>query len=214
MGSNVLDMGLIVDKLKERRKIFVSEADFQLELAWTIKENYPNAKIRLEYCPTFDLNMHIDILVIMNNKWYPIELKYKTKGCTKVVDDEIFNLKNHGAKDVNSYLYLKDIMRIEKIRNNVKEFDTGYTMFITNDISYIKKPLKKNCVYKQFSLEDKIVKSGTMFWEKTASKGTMKNCEEPIVLKDSYNINWKYYSKLDNENTGTFMYIVNEIKNN
>ena len=90
MGSNILDMGLIVDKLKERRKIFVSEADFQLELAWTIKENYPNAKIRLEYCPTFDLNMHIDILVIMNNKWYPIELKYKTKGCKKIIDDEIF----------------------------------------------------------------------------------------------------------------------------
>lgn len=214
MGSNVLDMGLIVDKLKERRKIFVSEADFQLELAWTIKENYPNAKIRLEYCPTFDLNMHIDILVVIENKWYPIELKYKTKDCTKVVDDEIFNLKNHGAKDVNSYLYLKDIMRIEKIRNNVKEFDTGYTMFITNDISYIKKPLKKNCVYKQFSLEDKIVKSGTMFWEKTASKGTMKNCEKPIVLKDSYYINWKCYSKLDDENTGTFMYVVNKIKNN
>ena len=37
MSSNVLDMGLIVDKLKDRRKIFVSEADFQLELAWTIK---------------------------------------------------------------------------------------------------------------------------------------------------------------------------------
>ena len=81
MSSNILDMGLIVDRLKNRRKIFVSEADFQLELAWTIKENYPNAKIRLEYCPSFDLNMHIDILVIMNNKCYPIELKYKPKGC-------------------------------------------------------------------------------------------------------------------------------------
>ena len=141
---------------------------------------------------SFDLNMHIDILVIMNNKWYPIELKYKTKGCKKVIDDEIFILKNHGAKDVNSYLYLKDIMRIEKIRDNVKEFDKGYTMFITNDISYTKKPIKDNCVYKQFSLEDKIVKSGKMFWEKTASKGTMMNCEKPIILKDSYNINWKY----------------------
>lgn len=37
--------------------------------------------------------MHIDILVIMNNKWYPIELKYKTKGCKKIIDNEIFNLK-------------------------------------------------------------------------------------------------------------------------
>ena len=212
--NNVFDIKLVIDKLRNKRKIFVSERDLQLEMALTIKELYPNAKIRLEYCPSFDLNMHIDILVIIDGKWYPVELKYKTRGCKKIVDNEIFNLKNHGAKDVNSYLYLKDIMRIEKIRNNVKEFDTGYTMFITNDISYIKKPLKKNCVYKQFSLEDKIVKSGTMFWEKTASKGTMKNCEEPIVLKDSYNINWKCYSKLDNENTGTFMYVVNKIKNN
>lgn len=213
MSSNVLDMGLIVDKLKDRRKIFVSEADFQLELAWTIKENYPNAKIRLEYCPTFDFNMHIDILVIIDNKWYPIELKYKTKGCKKIVDDEIFYLKNHGAKDVNSYLYLKDIMRIERIRDNVKDFDTGYTMFITNDLSYANKPIKENCVYKQFSLENKIVKKGTMFWEKTASKGTMKNCEDPIVLKDSYNIDWKPYSKLDNDNNGTFIYVINRIKN-
>ena len=113
MSSNIFDLGLIVHKLKERRKIFVSEADFQLELAWTIKENYPNAKIRLEYCPIFDLNMHIDILVIMNNKWYPIELKYKTKGCKKVIDDEIFILKNHGAKDVIQCL-LQMILVIRK----------------------------------------------------------------------------------------------------
>ena len=131
MSSIDFDMDLIVNKLKQKRKIFVSEADFQLEVAWVIKENYPDAKIRLEYPPSFDLNMHIDILVIMNNKWYPIELKYKTKGCKKIIDDEIFVLKNHSAKDVNSYLYLKDIMRIEKIRDNAKEFDTGYTMFIT-----------------------------------------------------------------------------------
>ncbi len=214
MSSIDFDMDLIVNKLKQKRKIFVSEADFQLELAWVIKENYPTAKIRLEYPPSFDLNMHIDILVVIDNKWYPIELKYKTKGCKKIIDDEIFNLKNHGAKDVNSYLYLKDIMRIEKVRNNINNFGNGYTMFITNDLSYMKKPLKNNCVYSEFSLEDRIVKKGKMFWSKNTSKGTMKNCEEPIILKDSYNINWKCYSKLDSENTGTFMYVINEIKNN
>ena len=37
MSSDIFDLGLIVDKLKERRKIFVSDADFQLELAWNIK---------------------------------------------------------------------------------------------------------------------------------------------------------------------------------
>ena len=53
------DIELIMSKLKEKRKIFVSEADFQLEMAWIIKDEYPDAKVRLEYCPSFDLNMHI-----------------------------------------------------------------------------------------------------------------------------------------------------------
>ena len=34
---------LIISKLKEKRRIFVSEADFQLEMAWIIKEQYPNS---------------------------------------------------------------------------------------------------------------------------------------------------------------------------
>lgn len=202
---------LIISKLKEKRRIFVSEADFQLEMAWIIKEQYPNAKVRLEYCPTFDFSMHIDILVIIDNRWIPIELKYKTKGCKKTVDSETFNLKNHGAKDVTCYLYLKDIQRIEKIRDNVSEFREGYTIFITNELSYTKKPLKQECVYKQFSLEDGIVKNGILDWSKNASEGTKKNCEKPINLKDKYIMKWNYYSKIDDTNTGTFVYLVNKV---
>ena len=209
--SNEFNMNLILSKLRNKRKIFASEADFQLEMAWIIKEEYPKAKVRLEYCPTFDFNMHIDILVIINNMWIPIELKYKTKGCTKVVDNEIFNLKNHGAKDVNCYLYLKDIHRIERIKENVLEFKEGYTVFITNELSYVRKPLKEDCVYKQFSLEDEIIKTGTLDWGKNASDGTKKNCEQPIQLKESYYIKWENFSKLDDSNTGTFMYLVNKI---
>ncbi|MBQ9314290.1 MAG: hypothetical protein IJ220_04715 [Clostridia bacterium] len=202
----------IVTKLKNKRKIFVSEADLQLEMAWIIKEEYPNSKVRLEYCPEFDPNMHIDILVITNGEWIPIELKYKTKGCTKTIDDEKFILKNHGAKDVNCYLYLKDIQRIESIRKNVPKFKAGYTIFVTNELSYLHKPMKENCVYKEFSLEEGIIKSGTLNWSEEASEGTKKNCEIPIELKAKYLINWKTYSKIDETNTGTFMYLVNEIK--
>lgn len=209
--SNEFNINFILSKLRDRRKIFVSEADFQLEMAWIIKEEYPKAKVRLEYCPTFDFNMHIDILVIIDNMWIPIELKYKTKGCTKVVDNETFNLKNHGAKDVNCYLYLKDIQRIEKIKENVLDFKEGYTVFITNELSYIRKPLKEDCVYQQFSLEDGIIKTGNLDWGKNASEGTKKNCEQPIQLRENYYIKWENYSKLDDSNTGTFMYLVNKI---
>ena len=207
----IFDIELIMSKLKEKRKLFVSEADFQLEMAWIIKDLYPNAKVRLEYCPSFDFNMHIDILVIMDDMWIPIELKYKTKGCKKNVDDEVFNLKNHGAKNVNCYLYLKDIQRIERIKANVPNFNTGYTVFITNELSYTKKPLKQDCVYKEFSLEDNIIKRGTLNWSENASVGTKKNYEKPIVLKNNYKIKWHNYSKIDNTNTGTFVYIVNKI---
>ena len=186
--------------------------DLQLEMAWIIKDEYPNAKVRLEYCPYFNPNMHIDILVIIDNKWIPIELKYKTKGCSKVIDDETFILKNHGAKDVNSYLYLKDIHRIEDIQKNEKKlFQEGYTIFITNDLSYIKKPMKKDCYYKEFSLEDGIEKSGILKWDSKASAGTKKNCEESIKLNNKYPIKWQEYSKIDDTNTGTFMYLVNRI---
>lgn len=209
--NNIFDIKLVIDKLKNKRKIFVSERDLQLEMALTIKKLYPNAKIRLEYCPSFDLNMHIDILVIIDSKWYPVELKYKTRGCKKIVDNEIFNLKNHGAKDVNSYLYLKDIVRIEKIKNNVEEFEKGYAVFITNDLSYMNKP-NENVIFEDFSLENEITKNGMLCWKENASKGTMGKNEQPIILKGSYKLKWQLYSRLDNENNGTFMYLISEIK--
>lgn len=213
-NNKVFDIYRIINKLKQKRKIFVSEADMQLELAWLIKQEYPQAKVRMEYCPSFDFSMHIDILVIYNEKWIPIELKYKTKGCKKEFDGEIYNLKNHGAKDVNCYLYLKDLQRIERIRNNVPIFSEGYTIFITNELSYSKRPRKEDCFYKQFSLENGITKSGKLDWHKNTSEGTKKNCEKPIVLEDEYTINWKNYSEIDKSSTGKFIMLINKTKGN
>ena len=201
----------VIEKLEEKRKIFYSEDDFKFALALIIQEEYSEAKVRLEYCPTFDFSMHIDILVIINNRWIPIELKYKTKGCKKIVDNETFNLKNHGAKDVNCYLYLKDIQRIEKIRDNVPAFREGYAIFITNELGYTKKPLKQDCVYKEFSLENGTIKKGILSWSDNTGAGTKKDLEEPIILKNQYKINWKEYSKIDDSRAGTFMYLINKI---
>lgn len=212
MNQNTLfDIDKIISRLKEKRQIFVSEADFQLEMAWIIKYEYPDAKVRLEYTPQFNSDMHIDILVIIKNSWIPIELKYKTKGCTKELDDEFYNLKNHGAKDVSCYKYLKDIQRIESIRTDTFKFVEGYTVFITNDLSYIRKPAKENCVYKDFSLEEGIVKTGILNWAENTGAGTKKNCEEPIKLEGKYKVHWEVFSKIDDTPTGTFVYLANRI---
>ncbi len=149
-----------IKKLSDKRKVFSSEADLQLELAMIIQSEYPKAKIRCEYVPNFDAKKHVDILVIIDNKWFPIELKYKTRDAVvEDYDGEKYSLKYHGAKDINCYAYIKDIQRIEKIRDSLNNSDAypnfgiGYTVFITNDESYTKKP-RKDAYYRKFSLDN------------------------------------------------------------
>ena len=210
-----IDMEKIIEKLQGKRQIFCSEADFQLEMAWVIKEMYRDAEVRLEYVPTFDDKMHIDILVFINNEWIPIELKYKTKNSKKEkmtdqITQEVFNLKNQGAKDINCYLYLKDIMRIEDIKEAVKNnFKEGYAVFLTNDKTYLESPQNNDCVYKDFSLEDGAIKEGWLKWKKYPKK---KGFEDPITLKGSYTMEWNEFSNVDKERSdGTFYYLVTKI---
>ena len=206
------NMEKLIEELSKKRKLFVSEADFQLELAWLIKELYPNATVRMEYCPQFDTNMHIDILVIIEDKWIPIELKYKTKGCNKQIDGELYILKNHSAKDVNCYAYLKDIQRIEAIKKNVSSFKEGYTVLITNELSYTKTPRADDVNYYEFSIHEGATKSGTMDWGERTGDGTKgRDCKEPIVLNGKYEMKWNTYSIVDSTNTGVFKVLINKI---
>ncbi|WP_086253582.1 hypothetical protein [Campylobacter sp. P091] len=213
-----INMTKIIEKLQDKRQIFCSEADFQLEMAWVIKEMYLNAEVRLEYVPTFDDKMHIDILVFISNKWIPIELKYKTKNSGEGAleykkTQEVFNLKNQGAKNINCYLYLKDIERIERIKQEVKNnFKEGYAVFLTNDETYLNPPQKNNCVYKDFSLEDGAIKKGKLEWAEHTGAGTKKGIEDPITLKGIYKMEWNEFSNVDEERSdGTFYYLVTKI---
>ena len=112
-----------LEQLKKKHRIFHSEADFQFSLAWELQKILPTAKIRLEYCPSFAREMHIDIYVIDEEGSHPIELKYKSRGIELIDDNEYFKLKNHGAQDIGRYDYLYDIQRIE----NMKKLISLYT---------------------------------------------------------------------------------------
>lgn len=201
-----IDIFSVMERLKSRKPIFVSEADFQLEMAWTIKELHPDIKVYMEYCPEFDQKMHIDILLITNKGWIPIELKYKTKGCKIKIDNETYILANHSAKDVNCYLYLKDIQRIERIQEQAPSFIEGYTVMLTNEPAYLNMPSKENCVYSDFSLHEGAIKSGTMKWSEKTGVGTKKGNESPITLKGEYTVHWQQYCKVNETTSGTFYY--------
>ena len=198
------DIELAIKSIQNKQKIFHSEADFQFSLAWELQRILPNAKIRLEYCPPFAREMHIDIYVIDEDGSYPIELKYKSKTVETIVDNEYFKLKNHGAQDLGRYDYLYDIWRIERMRKLDKDFRAGFAIMLTNEPAYWKAPLSKNTVDSAFRIHDGRIISGSCAWGANVSSGTSKNREEPIVFEGTYTIQWNPYSDLDVISNGQF----------
>lgn len=147
----------------KERKVFWSEADFQFAFAWKLKEMFkgrnPQSTINVRLERRADAleqrtdapdqgnekensgDIYIDIWVEINEKVYPIELKYKTIQCTLKDDSEEYKLKQHGACDIGCYLYLKDVERIEHISKSLGDnFGKGFAIMLTNDHLYWDKP--------------------------------------------------------------------------
>lgn len=203
-----MDIIKIINKLSNKRKIFISESDFRFALAWEIKSEIPQAEIRLEYCPVdVDSSMRIDILVKIGEDNYPIELKYMTKQCDIYVDNERFVLKNQGAQDIKRYDFIKDICRLEKLSENMGNFKEGYCIAITNDPSYWKISNNNNTCDAAFRINHNSIKEGNLEWASHTGNGTNKNRENALKLKNRYNIYWKDYSKVNNSNSGEFKYL-------
>jgi len=198
-----------ITTLSESRKIFHSEADFQFALAWEIQKEYPDARIRLEYCLSDNnLKQYIDIMVITENGWYPIELKYKTHSLLTNYNGESFNLRDQSAQDQGKYDFLKDVQRIERFCKDNSEMHKGFAVFLTNDSVYWKESKKDNHVDEEFKLIDGSIKTGAMSWAKHAGGGTIEKRESPIILKQKYLIDWRDYSHFANLRYGTFKYLV------
>lgn len=209
--STDFDMNLVIDKLKERKKIFRNENDLKQELSDIIPDIYDNVKVYREYPAPFDDNAKkgIDLVIKMNNVYYPIEVKYKRKHYKGIVGDVEYSLPYDSAQNENSYRIVEDIERIEKFRDNEPKFKKGYTLFLTNDLSYLNEP-RENSQYKDFSVHQGNILNGTLTWAEGSSKLEDKKFNSPIILKGTYTMNWKEYSNLDSEN-GKFMYLINEI---
>lgn len=218
-----IDINAAIKALQNKRNVFCSEADFQLELAWVLKDMYKDKyDVRLEYAyylpnETKQKNskIHIDIVLLNDKEFIPIELKYKTRGCKVNYKSEHYNLANHGAQDIGRYLYLKDIERIECLRDNELLFIEGYAIFLTNDSIY--KQCKEDAMYAQFSLVDNSIKTGIMQWINNPSPGSIKGVEKPISFRSTYSMIWEDYSIIETErkNTDKFYILTTKIiKNN
>lgn len=197
-----MDITKILNNLSNKRKIFVSEADFQFALAWEIKSEIPEAEVRLEYCPVdIDSSMHMDILAKIGEDIYPIELKYMTKQCDVTVDNERFILKNQGAQDIKRYDFIKDISRVEGLSETMDNFKEGYCIAITNDPSYWNTSSNNNTCDAAFRINNNSTKEGKLEWAVHTGSGTNKNREEALILKNRYDIYWQDYSKINDSSS-------------
>ncbi|WP_034601044.1 hypothetical protein [Clostridiisalibacter paucivorans] len=197
-----------IDSIKEKRKVFHSEADFQFALAWEIKKLYTEVDVRLEYAYNIhDKIYHIDILVMLEGKFIPIELKYKTLKKSLIIGDEEFTLRNHGAQDLGKYDFIKDIVRLETLLSDENKFVEGYAVMLTNDPSYWNGSIRKNTCCAAFDIGNDKKISGVLKWAERTSTGTMKNREEALDLLSEYKMKWYEYSYFDEKRNGTFKYL-------
>lgn len=200
--------------LAKRRPVFHSEADFQHALGHEIQYLNPNSNVRLEIPSIFqNKRASIDMTVQFEEKKYYLELKYKTKHATVNIGNEVFSLKNQGAKDHGSYDFLKDIVRVEAFVRELPNSE-GFVIILTNDDAYWKGSEKLDAIDKDFHLLEGRELTGKMAWRNHAGVGSVKKREQPIVLVGSYPVRWKNYSKVLAQENGNFQYLCFQVRSN
>ena len=206
----------IEEFLRENTKLFYNERDLQVNLALFLKNKGYYKNVFLEYSlPTKMLypnskssaDVRIDIVVEKNGKFIPIELKYKTEKVT----GELYRfgekplgtiLKKQGAQNIGKYSFWKDIERIERIKENFKNVQTGYCVFITNDKSYTQ---PSGGATAPFSMEAGATRMGNLDWDGDVE---LANRLSTISLKEKHTI--KKWDTTENEGI-TFHYCIVEV---
>lgn len=156
----------IISALAARPTYFIREQDVQLYLAnyflqtgiydhVFIEYHVPGALVP-PYLWTDANNIYIDIVLQIDNVFYPIEIKYKTMAqqLPHLVFGQNVNvlLGQHGAQNIGCYDFWKDIKRIEFFEGTFPLAQRGIVLFISNDVSYRNAPLSPNRGYAPFSI--------------------------------------------------------------
>ncbi|MBR5204757.1 MAG: hypothetical protein IKW32_06040 [Bacteroidaceae bacterium] len=139
--------------LDNNNELLFNERDFQMHLATYLRESKHYDDVDVEYyVPQTELKdyvwqseLRIDIVVRKEEKYFLIELKYKTKKVEKEIarlgeflKNKVVVMKNQGAQDLGMYDFWKDVRRIELVRNRFGNVKGGLAVFVTNDESYEK----------------------------------------------------------------------------
>jgi len=196
---NVIDDIKIAFENLRNRRFFVSEADFQHSLAIELQKTFKDtAQIILEFpikLPDEKRIIHIDIMIIKDGKYYPIELKYKTR---KIQSTKFYNnirvselLTNHSGNDDNCYHIWADISRIEWLLNT-NQAESGICIFITNNQSFWCGKSNPDSMAYAFRTSSGLKSAGWHRWKHFKTNTSSKHIlDKPdLFIHNDYNFQW------------------------
>ena len=205
-------------EFSKARRIFHSEADFQLEFGmFLMKEGY---SVRLEkgfkrigIYPKIELDMEL-------NGKISIELKYKTSELNLNVGDESFELKQHGAANLGRFDAIDDARRVRSlVDSSSTKITSGFTIFLSNDSDYWLNNAQRT-MSKEFALiENRNFAIGdTLDWHSkslnvnSVSKNRMYPFA-PIDIQFNDQIQWHDFSEINKNKSGIFRFFVLDVNN-
>lgn len=202
----MINLDNVLQSLSCERPIFHSEADFQHALAWHIHQQYPDARVRLEYRPFPHEPLYLDLWVQDNDGALAIELKYPTRGLSVQYAGERFSLNNHAAQPERRHDFVADIARLERVVL-AGRVDVGCAILLTNVSAYWTPGNLTDAVDTAFRIHEGVEISGSRKWSEHAGAGTTKGREKALDLTGSYTMSWHDYSTLGNDQgAGHFRY--------
>lgn len=198
----------IIEELsKSEYPLFVSERHLQVAFAIKAKELFPDYELIPEYVyKKGEDTCHIDLIAKNKKEKIAFEFKYVVAGgIIKVPGDDNYSLRNHSAIDIRRYQCVKDISRLEKyVYSNDLKCDKGYFILITNMHGFWDGS-KSDSVAAQFEIAHNTkLKKGRHIATGTGS--FVKDYKDPIYIKNTYDINYENYIKIDGK-YGLFKYL-------
>ncbi len=194
------------------RPVFHSEADFQHEFAWMIRELRPAAKIRLELPVPGLPDGRLDIRAQTNEQALAVELKYCTGGRLRLEDRcEKFVLRDHSAHDTRRYDFLKDVRRLESVVS-ASGASSGVAILLSNEPIYWGQPRRPDTQDAEFRIHEGRVVEGDLGWTGKPAEGTNRRRKERIRILGRYTCKWSDYSKIGDGRFGQFRYLSIEVK--
>lgn len=190
--------------IEHQDELMFNERDFQMQLAVALRESGNYDDVDVEYfIPNsaatsrgyeWESDLRLDIVVRRKNEYAVVELKYPTKRI--VTDIKRFDtllsgveiVKNHGAQDIVSYNFWKDVRRIEIIKSLFPDKVVGgLAVMLTNEPYYTRGP-RSGSICDAFSTADgRTGIHGILDW--TRQTATSKGLPS-FSLDGHYSLKW------------------------